>query len=84
MKLTGDDTNIGSLYIVFGFTIPEEGMGAKSAAGNHPLCILRDTEEYEQLKLGMRDILNEFLEIQKNGLMVKGTKYEIDFLLGGD
>ena len=59
-------------------------MGAKSAAGNHPLCILRDTEEYEQLKLGMRDILNETLEIQKNGLMVKGTKYEIDFLLGGD
>ena len=49
VKLTGDGTNIGKLHIVFGFTIPEEGMGAKSAAGNHPLCILRDTEDYEQL-----------------------------------
>ena len=50
VKLTGDGTNIGNLHIiVFGFTIPEEGMGAKSAAGNHPLCILRDTEDYEQL-----------------------------------
>ena len=84
VKLTGDGTNIGKLHIVFGFTIPEEGMGAKSAAGNHPLCILRDTEDYEQLRLGLRDILNETSEIQKDGLVVKGTKYEIDFLLGGD
>ena len=82
VKLTGDGTNIGNLHIVvFGFTIPEEGMGTKSAAGNHPLCILRDTEDYEQLRLGLHDILNE---IQKNGLVVNGTKYEIDFLLGGD
>ena len=85
VKLTGDGTNIGNLHIVvFGFTIPEEGMGAKSAAGNHPLCILRDTEDYEQLRLGLHDILNETSEIQKNGLVVNGTKYEIDFLLGGD
>ena len=49
VKLTSDGTNIGKLHVVFGFTIPEEGMGAKSAAGNHPLCILRDTEDYEQL-----------------------------------
>ena len=59
-------------------------MGAKSAAGNHPLCTLRDTEDYEQLQLGLHDILNETSEIQKNGLVVNGTKYEIDFLLGGD
>jgi hypothetical protein len=32
VKLTGDGTNIGKLHVVtFGFTIPEAGMGAKSA-----------------------------------------------------
>ena len=85
VKLTGDGTNIGNLHIVvFGFTIPEKGMRAKSAAGNHPLCIMRDTEDYEQLKLGLRDIISEASDIQKNGLLIKGTKYEFDFLLGGD
>ena len=59
-------------------------MRAKSAAGNHPLCIMRDTEDYEQLKLGLRDIISEASDIQKNGLLIKGTKYEFDFLLGGD
>ena len=85
VKLTGDGTDIGSLHIViFGFTIPEVGMGAKSAAGNHPLCILKDTEDYEQLQIGLRDIISETSDIQKNGVVVQGTKYEIDFLLGGD
>ena len=85
VKLTGDGTNIGKLHVVaFGFTIPEPGMSAKSAAGNHPVCILKDKEDYEQLRLGLSDIVRETADIQKNGLCVQGTTYHIDFLLGGD
>lgn len=66
VKLTGDGTNIGKLHVVaFGFTIPEPGMSAKSPAGNHPVCILKDKEDYEQLRLGLSDIVRETADIQK-------------------
>lgn len=85
VKLTGDGTNIGKLHVVvFGFTIPEPGMCAKSAAGNHPVCILKNKDDYEQLQLGLSDILCEISEIQETGLHVQGTTYHTDFLLGGD
>ena len=66
VKLTGDstNTNIGKLHVVtFGFTIPEAGMGAKSAAGNYPLCIIKDTEDYEQLKISLSDVLKDIQDI---------------------
>ena len=49
--------------VTFGFTIPEAGMGAKSAAGNYPLCIIKDTEDYEQLKISLSDILKDIQDI---------------------
>ena len=85
IKLTGDGTNIGKLHVVtFGFTIPEDGMGSKSAAGNHPLCIIKDTEDYEQLKISLSDILKDIRDIHVHGLVVQGTTFKIDFMLGGD
>ena len=63
VKLTGDGTNIGKHVVTFGFTIPEAGMGSKSAAGNHPLCIIKDTEDYKQLKISLSDILKDVQDI---------------------
>ena len=61
--------------VTFGLTIPEPGMSLKSARGNHPVCILKDKEDYEQLRLELSDIVHETSEIQKNGLCVQVYLY---------
>ena len=84
VKLTGDGTNIGKLHVVtFDFTVPEDGMGSKAAAGNHPLCIIKDTEDYEQLNISLSGCF-EGNSRYSHGLHVQGTTFKIDFLLGGD
>ena len=63
-------TNIGKLHVVaFGFPIPEPLMIAKSAAGNHPVCILEDKEDFEQLRLGLSDVVIETADIQNKWLI---------------
>ena len=86
VKLTGDGTNIGSkLHVVnFCFSILDESNAAMSAYGNYPLCILKEPESYEQLKLRLHDICVDVQDIAKNGLSVGGELYHIRFCLGGD
>ena len=65
VKMTGDGTWIGKrLHIVtFGFTVLDEGSVVKSAAGNHSVCLLKESENYESLALGLRDIREEMTDI---------------------
>lgn len=86
MKVTGDGTWIGKrLHIVtFGFTLLEEGSAAKSSCGNHSVCLLKQSEDYPSLALGLRDIRDEITEISSNGISVLGKKFDVHFYLGGD
>ena len=61
VKLTGDGTNIGKhLHVVnFAFTLLDEGDLAYSAAGNHCIAIVKETENYESMKLCLRDIIQD-------------------------
>ena len=58
VKVTGDGTWMGKrLHIVtFGFTLLEEGSAAKSSSGNHSVCLLKQSEDYPSLALGLKDI----------------------------
>ena len=63
VKLTGDGTNIGKhLHVVnFAFTIHEEEEKAHSAAGNHCVAIFKATENYDDMKLCLQDIVKDIV-----------------------
>lgn len=65
VKVIDDGTWIGKrLHIVtFGFTLLEEGSAAKSSCRNHSVCLLKQSEDYPSLALGLRDIRDEITEI---------------------
>ena len=86
VKMTGDGTWIGKrLHIVtFGFTVLDEGSVVKSAAGNHSVCLLKESENYESLVLGLRDIREEMTDISSQGITVSGIKFDVHFYLGSD
>ena len=72
IKLTGDGTNIGHALhvVVFGFTVVEEGGCSGSSYGNNPVCILREKEDYDALRLGLQDVAREVKTIADNGLLI--------------
>ena len=84
VKLTGDGTNIGKRLhvVIIAFTVIDEGVAAMLSEGNHAIAILRTTENYEDLKLELRDIVNE-VNTLKN-ITVDDISYEIEWFLGGD
>ena len=86
VKVTGDGTWMGKrLHIVtFGFTLLEEGSAAKSSSGNHSVCLLKQSEDYPSLALGLKDIRDEINEISSNGISALGKKFDVHFYLGGD
>lgn len=86
MKVTGDGTLMGKrMHIVtFGFTLLEEGSAAKSSSGNHSVCLLKQSEDYPSLALGLKDIRDEINEISSNGISALGKKFDVHFYLGGD
>ncbi len=77
IKLTGDGTNIGHgvHVVVFGFMICEEGGCSGFAYGNNPVCLLKEKEDYEHLRLGLQDVSKEIED---------GVVFKINFYLGGD
>ena len=83
VKITGDGTWIGKrLHIVtFGFTIIDEGSVAKFATGNHTVCILKESESYESLALGLKDIRREIAEISSCGITIFGIEFSVRFFL---
>ena len=83
MKLTGDGTNIGKhLHVVnFAFTLLNEGDAAYSASGNHCIAILKESEDYNSLKVGLRDIIKEVEQLSR--ISVCGLNFDVVFLSGG-
>ena len=85
VKLTGDGTYLGSLHVVtFGFSLIDEGHAAKSATGYHVLCVLKETESYESISIGLRDVIKEVSSISREGITVGGCTYAVEFYLGAD
>lgn len=84
IKLTGDGTRIarGLNIVNFAFTIIEEGSKAYSVLGNYSVAILKITESYDELALGLQDICEEAKDLEV--LTIEGSVYRILFFLGGD
>ena len=84
VKLTGDGTNIGKhLHVVnFVFTILDEGEKACTASGNHCIAILKESESYDAMKLGLKDIIREVESIEQ--IIVRDLDFDVLFYLGGD
>ena len=84
IKLTADGTRIvRSLDIVnIAFTIIDEGCRAKSVLGNYSLAILKVSEQYEELRAGLADIISEAKDIEV--LTIQDQVFTIQFYLGGD
>lgn len=89
VKLVGDGTKIGPLTMLnFGFTLPDMGAIAKTAAGNYVLgCFEIEKENYETLRSCLAEIakdLSEFVKNNKTTIQIGTEVYTIKFLLGGD
>ncbi len=84
VKLRGDGTYIGKrLHIVIiAFTVIDEGAAAMMSEGNYALAILKTTENYENLQIELRDIVNEINMVKH--INVDEVCYEIEWFLGGD
>ena len=84
VKLTGDGTNIGKhLHVVnFVFTILEEEEKAHSAARNHCVAIFKATENYDDMKLCLQDIVKDVETIET--ITVREQEFAIDYFIGGD
>lgn len=84
VKISGDGTNIGKRLHVINvtFTLLDEGSQACSARGNHIIAMLKEPESYEQLKLGLEDIVAEINSLHE--IEVEGIKLSVSFYLGGD
>jgi len=83
IKLMGDVTRIARGYNIINvaFTILNEGKKAYSILGNYTIAILKTSEHYGELSLGLADICAEAKDIEV--LAIDGNVYNILFL-GGD
>ena len=89
VKLVGDGTKTGPLTMLnFGFTLPDQGLISKTAAGNFQLgCFEIEKENYETLKSCLAEMaknLSNFCQTTNNQIQIGDTVYTIKFLLGGD
>ena len=84
IKLIGDGTRIarGLNIVNVAFTILEKGSKAYSVFGNYTVAILKATETYDELALGLQDICEEAKDLEV--LTIEGNVYKIIFFLGGD
>jgi len=84
IKLTGDGTRIARGYNIvnIAFTILDEGDKAYSVLGNYTVAVLKTSEEYDELALGLEDLCDEAKDIEV--LTIEGVVYRIVFFLGGD
>ena len=85
IKLTGDGTRIGRGFNIvnIAFTVLEEGARAHSPLGNHVIAILKISENYEELLLGLKDIYEEAKDLDVI-ITIKDKVYKVIIFLGGD
>ena len=78
MRLSSDGTKIGkNLHVInFTFTLPDEDQSL-SAAGNHTIAIMKIPEKYEELFLGLSDIIHEVEQL--DSIEVNGINFKLDF-----
>ena len=84
IKLTGDGTLIarGLNVIMFAFSILEKDLNPTSVQGNHPIAILKTSENYKTLSDGLQDIIQEAENLKR--IEVDGISFDIELFLGGD
>ena len=84
IKLTGDGTRIGRGFNIvnIAFTVLEEGARAHSPLGNHVIAILKISENYEELLLGLKDICEEAKDLDV--ITIKDKVYKVIIFLGGE
>ena len=68
--------------INFAFTLLDEGDKAYSAAGNHCIAIIKETESYDSLKLALQNIIEDVQTL--TSITINGSSYSIEYYLGGD
>lgn len=75
----GDGTRIarGLNIVNVAFTILEEGSKAHSILGNYTVAILKASETYDELALGLQDICEEAQDLEV--LTIQGNVYTIKF-----
>ena len=84
IKISGDGTSLGKrLHVVnVTFTLLDEGQLAQSERGNHLLAVLKVPEHYDDIALGLSDLLEEMSNLKY--IEVDGCRFEIEYFLGGD
>ena len=71
------------LHIVnFAFIILEEEEKAHSTAGNHCVAIFKATENYDDMKLCLQDIVKDVETIET--ITVREQEFAIEYFIGGD
>ena len=84
VKISGDGTNLGKrLHVVnVTFTLLDEGQIAQSEQGNHLLAIFKIPEHYENMALGLNNLIEEMKHLKC--AEVDGCRFDIEYFLGGD
>ena len=84
IKISGDGTNIGKrLKLVnITYTILNERDKAMSERGNYLLAIAKTTENYDDLKESLSNLIDEMASLKS--IKVNGFCYDIEYFLGGD
>lgn len=68
--------------INFTFTLLDEGASSYSREGNHILAIIKESEQYDSLRLALADLRDEVETLEE--IMVEGNTCKIRYFLGGD
>ena len=84
VKISGDGTNIGKRLKLENvtYTILNEKDAAMNDKGNYVLAIIKTTENYDNLKESLADLIKEMSNLKE--ITVKNQKYGIEYFLGGD
>lgn len=84
VKLSGDGTNVGKRLHIINFTFTLLDVSPGSYEGNHILLMAKCEENYDCLSLALANIVEEVQVLQRSGIDIEGTRYQLEFFLGGD
>ena len=84
VKVSVNGTNFSKNLHLVNFTFPllEEGALAYSAEGNHPLAIMKQSENYDDMLNALQNIRNKVPSLTT--IDVVDSSYNIVYYVGGD
>ena len=84
VKISGDGTNIGKRLKLENvtYTILNEKDAAMNEKGNYVLAIIKTTENYDNLKESLADLIKEMSNLKE--ITVNNQKCSIEYFWGGD